>query len=271
MSNVKRLSQYFTPDWAASELVDRFYSDLGPSDLVVEPSCGRGAFLRALPDYVPAIGVEVDPELAAEAVRSTGRRVVVGDFRMVDLPFKPTAVIGNPPFSRTTVEQFLDRAWQLLPDGGRVGLILPCFVLQTASTVERMAQHWSMSQHMLPRDLFGRLSHPLCFAQLTKGTAKGMIGFALYGELNAVKRLQARYRALLAEGEGSVWAAVVRAALESLGGTASLVQLYREIEGLRPTTNKFWQAKVRQQVQRIAVRVDAGVWRLPPVAQAQAA
>lgn len=263
MSNVVRLGQYMTPDWAAIELVARFFGDLSPTDHVVEPSCGRGAFLRAIPEQVPAVGVEIDPELAAFAERNTGRRVIVGDFRMVDLVTPPTAVIGNPPFRKRTVDEFLERAWNLLPDEGRVGFVLPAFVLQTASTVDGLAERWHIRQEMLPRNLFGGLKHPLCFALLTKGAARGLVGFALYHELAAVNRLRTRYRALLAEGEGSVWAAVVRAALEALGGTADLQRLYREIEGHRPTANPFWQAKVRQTVQRIAVRVGDGVWALP--------
>lgn len=256
------LGQWMTPDWAAAELVDQYFGDLGSTDVVIEPSCGRGAFLRAVPGYVPAVGVEIDPELAAAARRSTGRQVIVGDFRMVDLPLAPTAIIGNPPFQSRTVMDFLDRAWNLLEDDGRVGFILPAFVFQTASTVDDLAQRWLVRQDMIPRNLFPRLSHPLCFAVLTKGRARGLFGFALYHELAAVNRLQARYRALLAEGEGSVWAAVVRAGLEALGGRAHLQQLYREIEGHRPTDNAFWHAKVRQVVQRIATRVGEGEWQL---------
>lgn len=263
MSDVVRLGQYMTPDWAALELIDRYFGDLTGADQVVEPSCGRGAFLRAIPDYVPTVGVEIDHALAEEARRRSGRRVVVGDFRMVDLPLTPTAIIGNPPFRKRTVDEFLERAWNLLPDDGRVGFILPAFVFQTASTIEQLAERWTVRQDMLPRNLFEGLSHPLCFALLTKGRERGLFGFALYHELAAVNRLQARYRALLAEGEGSVWAAVVRAALEALGGRADLQRLYREIEGHRPTSNAFWQAKVRQVLQRIAVRVGDGVWQLP--------
>ena len=46
------LGQFFTPDWAAEALVEQHFGDLGLFDRVVEPSCGGGAFLRALP--VPA-------------------------------------------------------------------------------------------------------------------------------------------------------------------------------------------------------------------------
>lgn len=258
-----QLGQYMTPDWAALELVERYFGDLTSDDRVIEPTCGRGAFLRALPSYVPAIGVEIDPRLAAEAARLSGRQVIVGDFRTVDLPFTPTAMVGNPPFQLRAIEGILERAWELLPEEGRVGLILPCYTLQTPTTVERIAARWSMQQSMLPRTLFHRLSKPLCFALLTKGTARGLVGFALYHEAAAVSRLRKRYQALLSEGEGSVWAAVVRAALEVMGGRADLPALYREIEGHRPTTNTFWQAKVRQTLQRIAVRVDTGTWALP--------
>lgn len=268
MSNVVRFGQYMTPDWAAEALVDRYFGDLRGSDAVIEPSCGRGAFLRALPSSLPALGVEIDPDLAEVARARSGRPVIVGDFRMVDLPLSPVALVGNPPFQKRTVDEFLERAWMLLPDEGRVGFILPAFVFQTASTIEQLAERWSVRQDMLPRNLFAGLSHPLCFALFTKGRARGMVGFALYHELAAVNRLQARYRALLAEGEGSAWAALTRAALEALGGTATLQQLYREIEGHRPTSNAFWQAKVRQQVQRFALRVGDGVWALP---QAEAA
>lgn len=266
----KALGQFMTPDWAALELVERYFGDLTSADRVVEPTCGRGAFLRAIPDYVPAIGVEIDERLAREAVRLSGRTVVVGDFRAVDLPWAPTAMIGNPPFSIGAIEGILARAFDLLPDDGRLGLLLPCYTFQTANTFERIAARWSIRQDMIPRTLFQRISMPLCFAMLTKGTARGLVGFALYHEATAVARLRARYRALLVEGEGSVWAAVTRAALEALGGRATLPELYREIEGHRPTSNKFWQAKVRQQLQRIAVRVDAGTWSLPDRVEAAA-
>lgn len=255
-----------TPDWAAEALVERYFGDLTGADRVIEPTCGRGAFLRAIPRDVPALGVEIDERLARAAVRLSGRPVVVGDFRAVDLPWTPTAMIGNPPFQLRVIEGILARAFDLLPEDGRCGLILPCYTLQTPGTIERLAARWSMQQEMIPRKLFPSLSKPLCFALLTKGTKRGLVGFALYHEAAAVARLRARYRTLLAEGEGSTWAAVTRAALEALGGRATLAALYREVEGARPTDNRWWREKVRQQLQRIAVRVDAGTWSLPEAA-----
>lgn len=261
------LGQWMTPEWAAAELVDHYFGDLTLCDRVVEPSCGQGAFLRALPDYVPAIGVEIDPALAAEARAATGRAVLIGDFSSTDLPFAPTTIVGNPPFKLAVVEAFMARAFSLLPDGGRVGFILPACTFQTANTVDRFAERWHIAQDMLPRNLFPGLSLPLCFARFTKGR-RGLIGFALYHETVAVGRLQKRYRALLAQGERSVWAAVVRAAFDQLGGRATLPSLYEEIGGHRPTSNQFWKEKVRQVVQRIGYRVGPGEWALEPQAVA---
>lgn len=260
MTTARALGQWMTPDWMAEELVSIYFGDLTMFDTVVEPSCGAGAFLRALPENVSAIGVEIDPALAAQAVATTGREVLVGDFTTAALP-PVTAVIGNPPFRLKTVESFLARAFDLLPDAGRVGFILPAYTFQTTRTTLRMAERWHIEQAALPREFFPRISMPICFARFTKGR-RGLVGFALYHEAGAIHGLHRRYRALLAQGETSAWAAVTRAALEALGGEAELPALYAEIAGHRPTPNRFWRAKVRQQVQRIAVRTAPRRWAL---------
>lgn len=254
------LGQWMTPEWVAQELVGTYFRHLSMFDSVIEPSCGTGAFLSALPDYVPAIGVEIDPALAAIAIESTGRQIIVGDFTQVELP-RATAIIGNPPFKLSAVTAFLQRAFELLPDDGQVGFILPAHTFQTAATTVRMAERWHIEQVAIPRNVFPRISMPCCFARFTKGK-RGLIGFALFHEVHAVNRLQRRYRALLAQGERSAWSAVTRAAVEQLGGEATLAEIYREVEGHRPTQNTFWREKVRQQLQRLAVRVAPGIWRI---------
>ncbi|MGX9960668.1 class I SAM-dependent methyltransferase [Xanthomonas euvesicatoria] len=257
-----QLGQYMTPYWAAEAIVEEFFPSLGAQDLVLEPTCGDGAFLRAIPAEVPAIGVELDASLARVAAVETGRRVIVGDIRTVDIPVQPTHFLGNPPFHKQLVDAILERAWQLLPLEGRVGLILPCSVFQTASTIEQLSEKWSIEQRMLPRNLFPGLQAPLCFVDMRKGAGGKLVGFALYSKVHAVSKLERRYRALLQSGERSSWAAVTRAAMEVRGGTATLQELYREIAGFRPTTNQWWQAKVRQCLRMMASRVSAGLWKL---------
>jgi site-specific DNA-methyltransferase (adenine-specific) len=270
MSRQIELSQYFTRHWVAQELVERYFPR---EDSYAEPSCGRGAFLQAFPRRAPAFGVEVDPVLASYAMAHTGRPVIVGEFETVKIPFRPSAIVGNPPFSSRTVMRFLERARSILDDGARCGFILPVYIFQTASTVARLNEHWSIRQDLIPRNIFPGLKHPLCFAVLTKGTGGRLFNFALYHEQNAVAKLRRRYRELLAHGERSVWVAVTRAALEALGGSASLPEIYREIEGHQPTSNGFWREQVRKTLQRIAVRTGRGTWMLPslPYPAAQAA
>lgn len=268
-SNREALGQYFTPAWVAEALLETYFPDLGLCDRVVEPSCGPGAFLSALPDHVNAVGVEIDPALAERARANTGRPVILGDFLTTELPFAPTAMIGNPPFKQATIQSFLDRAWSLLPDEGRCGFILPVYAFQTASVVDHLAQRWHLRQDLIPRNIFPGLKLPLCFAVLTKGAKRGLVGFSLYHETVQVTRLQRRYRELLVSGEASAWRAVVRAAFEARGGTATLAELYEDIEGARPTANAFWKPKVRQIVQGCARRVGHATWTMdlrPPLA-----
>lgn len=92
------LSQYFTPFWAAAELWDRDFSWVSSADVVIEPTCGPGPFLAAIPESVPAFGVEIDPDLAAIARRETGRECIVGDVCNVAFPSEPTVAVGNPHF-----------------------------------------------------------------------------------------------------------------------------------------------------------------------------
>src|ERR1700740_2356633 len=103
------LHQWFTPEWAAEELVAKFFPYLSAGHLVIEPSCGRGAFLKAVPAVTEAIGVEIDPEIVEEARKNTGRRIICGAFVSIPLPMA-SAIVGNPPFDMKTVDRFLSKA-----------------------------------------------------------------------------------------------------------------------------------------------------------------
>ena len=65
----------------------------------------------------------------------------------------------------------------------------------------------------------------------------------------------------------ATWRTLVRNALRSLGGTASLADLYRTLE-LHPKTkaNRNFKAKIRQQLRLDphVEQVSMGVWRLKP-------
>ena len=260
-----QLSQYMTPEWAAQSLVDQFLPDLTPSDVVLEPTCGRGAFLKAVPSHVEAIGVEIDAQLASEAAAATGRRVLCGDFRTIELPELPTAIIGNPPFSMRLLHELLDRAHGWLPANGRCGLIVSTHMVQTPNTVLRWSDRWSLDQRILPRTLFPRSIRPLVFLMFTKDSVRRMLGgFALYRESADVNAMARAAKLLLVHGKpgGTCWRSVVEWGLRKLGGTAGLSDLYDVIQPHRPSENQWWHAKVRQTLQRHFHPVARGVWTI---------
>jgi hypothetical protein len=244
--NIARaLGQFPTPVWFAERIVAKYFPALDRGDLVLEPSCGAGAFLHALPAHVPAIGVEWDPVLADQARLETGRPVITGDFRAVSIDVEPTAIIGNPPFRIDLIEGFLARAHELLPAGGRAGFILPAFAFQTAARVVRFAERWSIAQDLIPRNVFDRISVPLVFAVFSKDRRRALVGLALYHDADDVLRMPTEYRDALAAGVG-VWRRLVLVALRRLGGRARLPEIYAELEGRRPGTGQWWREKVRQ-------------------------
>ena len=247
------LMTYQTPSWAAEQLVEHYYSDLSASDLVLEPTCGEGHFLDAIPSHVPAVGVELDPGRAAIA-RRTGREVIVGDVLRMDLGTTPTVILGNPPFEARFVDALLDRAHRWLPVDGRCGLILPAFVVSTSGRLSREAERWSIAQDMIPRELFPKLRLPVVFARFEKRAARTLVGFTLFADMMGIRGLTKRARFLLENGRAPTWRAVVLDALRECGGEASLDDLYRVIEARRPTPNPHWRPKIRQVVHHYAER-----------------
>jgi hypothetical protein len=256
---------YQTPSWACEELIAKYYGDLTSSDSVIEPSCGEGHFLDAIPRDVPAIGIELDPTRAAIARHRTGREIIVGDVLEVVLTSTPTLVIGNPPFRSALIDGLLDRVYDWLPEGGRCGLLLPAFILSKQARVVRESERWSLEAELIPRDLFPGPRLPIVFARFRKERRRTLVGFSLFAEA-AMISLPARIRHMLKHGRSPAWRAVVVDAIRDCGGEASLEMLYRAIEGRRPTANPHWKAKVRQVVHCYAVRVGPSVYRLPEAA-----
>lgn len=248
------LGQWFTPAWAAEGIIDEEFSWLRPGHVVVEPSCGDGAFLCALPSTVKAVGVEIDPAQAVLARQYSGREVIIGDFTKVPLDHvgRVQAVIGNPPFQSDLVAAFLGKAHEILEEGGVAGFILPAYILQTSSKVESFASQFSIRQQLLPRNLFPGLKLPLVFAHFTKEEHRQLFGFLLYEQAQEIRRMAADTRQALEETRvaGSVWRHVLTETLRALGGTAPLQSIYERMQGKRPTENAKWKEKVRQTLAR---------------------
>jgi hypothetical protein len=260
------LHQYFTPEWAAEELVAKFFPSLDGKDLVIEPACGRAPFLKAVPQIAEAIGVEIDPDLAEVARTNTGRQIICGDFAdsELDLPCA-SAIVGNPPFNMNLFDKFLRRSYDLLPVEGRCGFILPAYSLQTPRRLLKWQRHWSVSQTLLPRTLFQRARNPLLFVLFEKGCGpRLLVGFTLYHEADEINGMPGWAKALLTHGEPQrqTWRCVVEIALRKIGGRGKLAEIYNALKDSRPSENKWWKDKVRQVLQLHFVRVGHGEWAI---------
>lgn len=259
------LSQWFTPFWVAEELVDDALRGMGDVS-VVEPSCGTGAFLAAVPERMPAMGVDVDPRVVAAAVANSGREVRVGDFRTVDLTgVSPELVVGNPPFEMEVVNGFLDRAHAELPEGGLAAMVLPAYAFQTPRQVDRWMGLFSIDVSLIPRTIFPGLSKPLVWAKYRKSRLRTFAGMMLFARTREVEAMRRDVRDALA-GPGT-WRAAVAAALSSLGGSGSVSSIYEAMAPER-RSGGHWRPKVRQTLQRGFVSLGEGRWALPEKAAA---
>lgn len=257
-----QLDQYPTPAWVAQALINQHFSDLTDSDVVCDPTCGPGRFLQAVPAGVPAFGIEIDKGLARHARELTGRPVVHGDIRTAAFPDKPTAFVGNPPFQMKLVDLILERAHDVPPNEGRVGLILPCYAMQTAARVVRYNEQWSISQEMIPRNIYPGLSKPLLFALFRKDQRRTLVGFSLYHEAAHVLGLPKDVQQALTEGPAT-WRTLVEEGIAAHGGKAALSQIYEYVSSRRPSQNPHWKEQVRKVCQQRTRRVAPGQYALP--------
>lgn len=265
MAEPLKLDQYPTPAWAAQCLWNEHFSDLGVNDVVWEPTCGPGRFLQAIPKHIRAYGCEIDPILAERARQLTGRTIITGDFLKVVMPEPPTAVIGNPPFQMALIDKMLDRFHAELPEGGRVGLLLPAYAFQTAGRVVRYSERWSLQQQAIPRNIYPGLAKPLLFALFRKDQRRLMVGFSLYHEAAFIQALPKEVGEAMIQGSAT-WSEVVFSAIASHGGEASLAQIYEYVCSRRPSQNPAWREQVRKICGERAIRVCRARYSMPDTA-----
>lgn len=244
----------------------RTLPDIGSVSTVIEPTCGDGRMLQAVPEHIPAFGIEIDPELAEEARERTGREVINADILTAEIPFKFDVVFGNPPFRAKFLDKLLDKVADTMEDGCRCGLLLPAYFMQTPTRVLKWNRIWSIYPELLPRTLFPRSQLPIIFALFTKDPAPQLKGMRLYVEADAITRLRPEFREMLEKGRG-LWQPVVVRALAELGGEDHLAKIYEKVGKFRPSDNPWWREKVRQTLQRGPFKACGnGVWSLEMVA-----
>jgi site-specific DNA-methyltransferase (adenine-specific) len=268
LSQVAQLGQYMTPSWAARELWAAHFSHIGSGKTVLEPTCGDGRMLQAVPPHVDAFGIEIDPVEATKARERTGRQVITGDVLSLEFPRRFDVVFGNPKFKAGFLDSLLDKIALAASDGCECGLLVPAYFMQTPSRVLRWNRVWTIYPELLPRTLFPRSRLPIIFALFTKDPVPQLKGMRLFVEADAISCLKPEYREMMEKGRG-LWDPVVEHALRELDGKAHLTLIYERVGRRRPTDNPYWREKVRQTLQRDEAKYQPcgnGVWELVPKA-----
>lgn len=135
------LGQFYTPD----RIVDLMISLIQNDGIIVEPSCGPGAFLNKLPEKT--IGIELDPKVAHS-------KAIIMDY--FDYTETADTIIGNPPYVRyqdilpSTKSKlsnnfdnrsnlylfFIEHSIDLLNDNGELIFIVPRDFIKTTSSLK---------------------------------------------------------------------------------------------------------------------------------------
>lgn len=114
------LSQWMTPPALARWIVEH-HAPRDSSDLtVLEPSCGKGAFVDALIDYgIEPHAIDIDPRFDPSGESN--------DFLDLET-YELNWIVGNPPYEKGLDARFVAHALSLAP---RVTMLLRASVLHT--------------------------------------------------------------------------------------------------------------------------------------------
>ena len=151
MSNRDALDRYYTPDSVARKLVAAI-PDLGarvPPLTILEPSCGAGAFLRAIGERWPdARMTGIDADIAAPAQFDDGLPAFIFHKRdFLRWEQQADLIIGNPPFN--AAEEHVRHALKLSRVG--VGFLLRLAFLESTKREGLWKEHRPSKVFVLSR------------------------------------------------------------------------------------------------------------------------
>ena len=127
----EQLDGYYTPEPLAQRIVEQLYADgyLYPHDRVLEPSVGRGAFVKALMQHM---GPQIDIDACDLRLRKGMKKLWAeagkpgtlhrGNFLRFPNPHEYHLILGNPPFD--AAESHIRHALGMLGRGGALAFLL---------------------------------------------------------------------------------------------------------------------------------------------------
>jgi len=139
--------QYYTKLSVAKECVDSILATLPESQQYqwIEPSAGNGSFLKALPDTIQRVGIDLDPKMDG---------IIKGDFLIWDPTIQSKRVFfGNPPFGKqgSLAKSFIQHSSQY---ADIIAFILPRSFLKPSMTRAFPTKFHCILEKELAKDSF---------------------------------------------------------------------------------------------------------------------
>jgi hypothetical protein len=139
--------QYYTRSLVAKECIDHILSKFPEASQYqwIEPSAGNGSFLKALPNGIHSIGIDLDPKMEG---------VLKGDF----LTWEPISEVkrvffGNPPFGKqgSLAKQFIQHSAKY---ADIIAFILPKSFMKPSMSRAFPSKFHCILERELPKDSF---------------------------------------------------------------------------------------------------------------------
>lgn len=145
--NLKKEFQFFgTPDSLCDEMVR--YADIKPEDIVLEPSAGQGAIIKAIHRDSPGKVVNYFElmDLNRMVLSDMPHTRYLGDdfLKCKDQQFNK--IIANPPFSKKQDIDHILNMWKVLKPGGRIVTIASKHWLLSTNKKEKAFNSWIYDQ-----------------------------------------------------------------------------------------------------------------------------
>jgi hypothetical protein len=142
--NLKKEFQFFgTPDIIADLLVS--YADIDKDDVILEPSAGQGAIIKAIHRTEPDLIIdccELMPVNQTFLKRLPNINFIADDFLNLITEKKYTKIIANPPFSKNQDIDHIRRMYELLVDGGTLVTICSSHWERSSYNKEKAFREW---------------------------------------------------------------------------------------------------------------------------------
>ena len=117
---LRKIPGYFPTPKALGEKVLEL-ADIKEGDFVLEPSAGKGNLAELSP--VKPDCIEQDSELRT-ILEAKGFNVILDDFLCIGCAEQWDKIIMNPPFEKGQDVDHVQKAWEVLADGGRIVAIM---------------------------------------------------------------------------------------------------------------------------------------------------